>query len=319
MPASSACGSPARREASRLSCFRAALQLPAIPHRAARRQPRAPDRRGGDHGGRLPVLRRSGRRVRRRIAAGGGRQRRLRGGRRRPRVRRPRGVQHAGPHGDVLQRVGLGDPGRGADRAQHVRHAGTGHALLRRGDREARTPQLSPDPGRVHELRPADPALADDRLDAHARPRLARPAEELGPRGQGRAAAVPAVHVLPDPGGRPGDRLPDADLRRLDVSRAEPEQRVLLGGRPQPGRHLLPRLVSPLGPGARRGVPLHARRRRAGPTAGLFPERARDAPDGGGARSGSSPRAGATSCAGTPASASRPTSPCGARSTTSPT
>ena len=53
---------------------------------------------------------------------------------------------------------------------------------------------------------------------------------------QGRAADLPAGHLLPDPGRRARHRLPAADLRHLDAARPVDQQRVLLGDRPQPGR-----------------------------------------------------------------------------------
>ena len=62
-------------------------------------------------------------------------------------------------------------------------------------------------------------------------------AAQRGVPGEGRAAALHAVPVLPDQAGGPRDRLPAADLRVDLAPRPVDSQRLLLGHRPQPGRH----------------------------------------------------------------------------------
>ena len=51
-------------------------------------------------------------------------------------------------------------------------------------------------------------------------------------------------------------RISDADLRHVDLPRSDDQQRVLLGDRSQPGRHLPLRLVQPCRPGCRHRVPI---------------------------------------------------------------
>ena len=75
-------------------------------------------------------------------------------------------------------------------------------------------------PRRLHDLRAADAALGDGRRLGHAQARRLRPPDQRDPAGQGRAGVVPAGLLLPDPGRRPGDRLPDPDLRSVDDPRA---------------------------------------------------------------------------------------------------
>jgi hypothetical protein len=62
--------------------------------------------------------------------------------------------------------------------------------------------------------------------------------------------------VLRVKGGRPRDRLPDADLRRVHVAGRVDQQRILLGHQPQPGRDRVPRLVRARRSGCRSRVPV---------------------------------------------------------------
>ena len=62
--------------------------------------------------------------------------------------------------------------------------------------------------------------------------------------------------------------LPDPDLRLVDAQGADHQQRLLLGDRPQPRRHVLSRLDVEGRPAARRRVPLRARARARRATAG---------------------------------------------------
>ena len=74
--------------------------------------------------------------------------------------------------------------------------------------------------GGVHDLRAADAALGDCQRQLDRQPPRLRAAQQRDHARQGRAGLLPADHVLPDPGRRPGDRLPAADLRPLHVSAA---------------------------------------------------------------------------------------------------
>ena len=140
--------------------------------------------------------------------------------------------------------------------------AGAGRVLLRRGTAQARAEDIQDRARRLHHLRPADAALGGAcpgsitmTLDDYA----------LLKNAVLKVKGVPLMYLpdllLPDPGGRPRDRLPDSHLRLVDDPRADAQQRVLLGDRPQPRRDVLPRLVLEDRPGVWRRLPL---RRRAG-------------------------------------------------------
>ena len=73
---------------------------------------------------------------------------------------------------------------------------------------------------RLHDLRAADAAVGDRQRHA---PRstshdYAHAQQRRDPR-EGRAGVLPADAVLPDPGRRSRDRVPDADLRRSSLAR----------------------------------------------------------------------------------------------------
>ena len=92
---------------------------------------------------------------------------------------------------------------------------------------------------RLLHLRAADAALGPARRHRRPEHRSLHAAEQRDPQREGRAAALPAGALLPDEGGRPRDRLPDPDLRRLVAARPDHPQRVLLGHQSQPGRDVL--------------------------------------------------------------------------------
>ena len=85
--------------------------------------------------------------------------------------------------------------------------------LLGRRAPEDRAEEVPDHPRRLHDLRAADAAVGDAVRVDHAEPRRLRAPEERRVPGEERAADVPAGLLLPDPGGRPRDRVPDADLR----------------------------------------------------------------------------------------------------------
>ena len=92
---------------------------------------------------------------------------------------------------------------------------------------------------------------------------------------KGGARLLHAGPRLSHPGGRPRHRTADAHLRGVPLPGIESEQRLLLGDRPQSGRHLLPRLVhAARRRRPRRRVPLHARQRVGGRHPLLPPQRA---------------------------------------------
>ncbi len=201
-----------------------------------------------------PLLGRRGRLLRRPAPIGRGRQRRVRHPVE-PHLGRSGRVRHEITHRHLLQRLRIG-LGQRQGRQELLRRPGARRVLLRRDHREARRRPLPHQEGRLHHLRPADPALGGDRQHRHAGRRQARHPQERRPEGQGRAAVLRAGDVLPDQQGGSVDRLPDAGLRHLDDPRLVAQQRLLLGDQPQPGPHADARLVHPDRPGLRRRVPL---------------------------------------------------------------
>ena len=130
-----------------------------------------------------------------------------------PHLRRAPGVQHQGADRHVLQRL------------RHRRSSRQGAARARSATQE---PNAFFWGDELHQLGPKKYRIVRGGFTAcvqptprwevgvgfdHAQPRRLRAADERGLPGQGRAADVPADLLLPDAGGRPVDRLPDADLR----------------------------------------------------------------------------------------------------------
>ena len=191
--------------------------------------------------------------------------RRLRIGRQSDR-RRSHGVQHQDAHRHVLQRAGHGDPRRPGreHRPQHVRRQGARRLLLGRNADQARAQEIQDRERRLHHLRPADTPLGGRLRVGDDQPRRLRVPDQLRLPGQGCAVDVPAHLLLPDPGGRPRDGIPDSDLRLVDPQGPDAQQRVLLGHRPQPRRDGLSRLDVQGRPAVGRRIPLRARPRLTG-------------------------------------------------------
>ena len=146
---------------------------------------------------------------------------------------------------------------RGGARSDHVRHARAGRLLLRRSHREDRHRQVPHHARRVHDLRAADAALGDRERQLDRQPARLRAAEQRHHPREGRPGLLPAGDVLPDSRRRPRDRFPAPDLWPIHVPRPIPQQRLLLGHQPEPGRDVLPRLVLFPRPGRRHRVSLH--------------------------------------------------------------
>ena len=239
------------------------------PVRAGHGQPVAPHRQrgAGDPRRHVQVLRRRGRLLPGHEPAGRAGQRGLLR-RRRPHRRRPGGLQRRHGYRHLQECVGQHAHRLGRQPVR-LRGPGPGRLFLRRDGREAGAAALPADRRGVHHLRPADPPVGSDQQDRHHQPRRLRLRAQHAAEGQGRAGAVPARDLLPDPGRRPRHRLPAAQLRHLDAAGPGDNERILLGHRSQPGRDIGPRLVHPgrLGPG--RGVPLRRQRPVAGQRAAL--------------------------------------------------
>ena len=107
----------------------------------------------------------------------------------------------------------------------------------------------------------------------HDRRGRSRVHEAHGPRGQGRAGVLSAGHVLSNPGRRPSDGRPHADVWRVDVPGHELEQRLLLGHGSESRRDVLSRLVHANRAGRGCGVSVRPRSRVAGLHAHLSPQR----------------------------------------------
>ena len=144
-------------------------------------------------------------------------------------------------------------------RPQLLRYPGTRRDVPRPGDSQDRARQVPDRRRRLHDLRPADAALGDGLGLGDDQPRRLRAAEEHGVPGQERPVVLHADLLLPDPGRRPRDRLPPADLRHLDAPRPVVQLPFLLGDQPQPGRDRHPRLVLQGGAADRRRISLHHR------------------------------------------------------------
>ncbi len=135
--------------------------------------------------------------------------------------------------------------------------------LLGRDDRKARAAHLQDHARRIHDVRPADAALAARGHVRRTDARKARHPEERPDEGEGRPGVLHSGNVLPDQQAGSRDRLSDPDLRQFDGQRPDDQERVLLGDQPQPGRDVLQRLLFqdrllrwrsvPLRPGGRVG------------------------------------------------------------------
>ena len=208
-------------------------------------------------------------------AAGGAHRQRHAQGQERPDLGGPGRVQHRNEAGHVSQRQRVRGGGRQGD-AQPDGRSGAGRLFLRRDDREDRRGQVPHHQGRLHDVRAADAAVADHVGLGDAPRRSLRVPEARDHQGEGRPGLLPAGALLPDPEGRPGDRLPDAHLRHVELPRHDVQRGVLLGDQPEPGRDVPLRLFLEAGAGLGRRLPVCRGAWVDREPVGLRPGRARD-------------------------------------------
>ena len=128
---------------------------------------------------------------------------------------------------------------------------------------------------RLHDLRAADAALGGDQRHRGLNLNDYAIATNTVLRVKGVPVFYLPVIYYPIRGRPARHRVPAADLRHVDAARSGDQQRVLLGDRTQPGRHVLPRLVHAHRAGCGRRIPLRRGRAvvRQRPVLPLRPER----------------------------------------------